>query len=153
MTLNGWRRLAVGGAWLCTLVGVATLSLLPETNPAVGCVPPEWADLAHVPAYALLTMLTILVAATRVRMSRGILVMILLLLSLFGGVIEILQTFTGRTASVLDVAWNSAGVALAAWSHRAWTTGRAADTEKPVAKSAPLPRLARVAARGRGECK
>ena len=150
VTLSGWKRIGVSGAWLCTLAGVVTLSLLPETNPAVEYVPPVWADLAHIPAYALLTMLTILAIAARIRVTLGILVVVVLSVSLFGGVIELLQTQTGRSASMLDAAWNSVGAALSAWGYRAWTIRGAAVVEASVTESSPLPPPAKPTLRERG---
>lgn len=146
-------HMAVAGAWLCTLIGVVTLSLLPETNPVVANVPPAWSDLAHVPAYALLVMLTILTIATCVRVSLGILVTIVLLVSLLGGVIEILQPLTGRTASMLDEAGNIAGTVLAAWGYRVWTARRVPVAKNSTAKPVPLPRPIRVSAMRRSERK
>ena len=139
-------HMAVAGAWLCTLIGVVTLSLLPETNPAVAHLPPALTNLAHVPAYALLTILTIITVAIRVRVSPGILVAIVLSVSLFAGAIEILQPLTGRTASMADEVRSIAGTVLAVWGYRAWTARRSALTKNSAAKSAPLSRPIRVAA-------
>jgi VanZ family protein len=67
-----------------------------------------------------LTMLTLLVVATRVRMSVRVLTVIALVVLTLGVMIEVLQHFTGRTASAMDVIWNSVGVMLAIWGYRAW---------------------------------
>lgn len=119
-TLRGWRRILLTDAWLAMLAGVATLSLLPDNNPAVAFVSPVWADLVHVPVYAMLTLLTILLVAARMRVSLRVLAVIVLSMSLFGGLMEILQLWSGRTASALDVFWNSLGSVIAAWVYRAW---------------------------------
>jgi len=123
--------------WLCTLIGVVTMSLLPESSPVIENIPPVWADLAHVPAYALLTFLTVFVTETRVRVSPAILVVIVMMLSLFGGVIEILQPITGRTADIMDALRNMVGSGFAAWVYWIWMA-RPLDTAKKAAKK-PVP--------------
>jgi len=131
------RRLKVIGVWLCVLVSVVVLSLLPEINPVVESVPPFWSDLAHIPAYALLTLQTIFVVATRVRMSVGVLAAIVMLLTLFGGFIELIQPLTGRTANYMDTILNGFGASLAAWGYHLWVARRAAVAGEQTAKSIP----------------
>ena len=94
-----WRILAIVAA-----VGIAVLSLIPK--------PPEipvgihFADkIAHFIAYIVLSFL-VFASISQGRRSGTALVMVLIVTALcivFGGLIEILQTFTGRQPEFLDL--------------------------------------------------
>lgn len=112
------------GAWLAAFLGVVIVSLLPETNPIIGGVSSTVTNIAHIPSFALLTLLTALVAARFVRISGVVLAVIALTVTSFGILIELMQPSVGRTASLIDVALDVLGVGLAAGSYYVWMSRR-----------------------------
>lgn len=108
------------GLWLSTVLATILISLLPDGAPVIGSFQAPWSDLAHMPAYALLAILTILSVAVRIQISIRVLILVVLVVILFGVLLEAMQSLTDRTASFLDVGWNSAGAVLAACGYYAW---------------------------------
>lgn len=113
-------HLVVIGLWFSTVVAIITISLLPDGAPIIGSIQPPWSDLAHMPAYALLAMLTILSVAIRIQVSIRVLIIVVLMVILFGTLLEAAQSFTDRTASFVDVGWNSVGAVAAACGYYVW---------------------------------
>ena len=102
--------------WLPVAVGVAVLaaSLVPGTAGAGGgAVGPVGVDkLLHVAGYAVLAVATLV--ALRARTARS-LVAVVVVVTAFGGVVELLQGFVpGRGVSVLDLVADAVGAVLGA---------------------------------------
>jgi hypothetical protein len=113
------------------LVGVLALSFLPsESVDPLRLNMGDMADLAHVVAYAVLAAATLLsVPRQALTMRRG--AAAVLVISLLGIAIELLQPFAGRTASIVDFAGNEIGVAMGMalfWAYR--QVGRARNARR-----------------------
>lgn len=101
------------------LGAILILSFLPPTV----LVPGRW-NLGHAPAYAALVVCMIF-ALAKTRRTPRMVVLIGLLASFLGGMIEVLQSFVGRTTSLVDFTYNELGVvtALATFAVYAWANG------------------------------
>lgn len=93
------------------LVGVLVASFLPpETVDPLRMHAGASIDIGHLGAYALLSAATLLsVPRQSLTLWRGI--GIILMISLLGLAIEVLQPLAGRTTSIEDFAWNEIGIA------------------------------------------
>lgn len=107
-------------AWLMVLAATIIASLLPESNSSVGRVPATITNLAHIPSFALLTLLSAIVVARWVKVSAWILGGVVLAVVAFGAVIELIQPVVGRTASLSDVAFNLVGAGVASGIYYLW---------------------------------
>lgn len=107
-------------AWLMVLVATIIASLLPESDSSVGRVPATVSNLAHIPSFALLTLLTAVVVARWVKVSKWILGGIVLSVVAFGVIIELIQPVVGRTASLWDVVFDLVGAGGASGIYYFW---------------------------------
>lgn len=105
------------GAWFATLGVIAWASLSPSHasagDPAQA---PSWlTNVGHVPAYALLTVVTLWFAQGRARSAA------LAVAAAFGigALFEVVQPLVGRDGNVVDLSLNALGISLAliVWSH------------------------------------
>ena len=97
--------------WAAWLVLVVTVSLLPgESRPiqALSALP-FGAKIHHAASYALLGFLPVL------RERRRTAIALLVAVTVLGGVVEVLQPYTGRTTDLMDWMANLAGMAVGAW--------------------------------------
>lgn len=99
--------------WVGSLLIVVLVSLWPEGTQADEAISAVWWNFGHVPAYAVLTMLTILVSGQRFSLTLGRLVGLAVGLTLLGLLMEVLQPYFGRTADVMDAIDNVIGILLA----------------------------------------
>lgn len=127
---RAWWRASLARVWIALVASIVALSFLPDTNAAVALVQPAWSDSVHVAVYALLTLITILLLEVRVPEPLRLVAMVVVGISMFGGLIELLQQLVGRTASALDGAWNGLGALVAACGYLAWI-GRRANANGP----------------------
>ncbi len=101
--------------WLCLtpcyLLVLTILSLLPASElQEVFSLTELLANLAHIPAYGILAFLLIKTLSQFV--SNGIYPLAFLMSVLYGGVMEILQGFTGREPSWMDMGSNAIGALI-----------------------------------------
>lgn len=106
------RRL-LPAVWAGSLLIVVLASLWPEGTRLDAATELVWWNVGHVPAYAVLTMLTLMVAAQRFPATAGRLLWLAAGLALLGILIEVLQPYFGRTADVVDAVYNVIGILLA----------------------------------------
>ena len=99
--------------WVGSLLIVILASLWPEGARADEAIGAVWWNFGHVPAYAVLTMLTLLVAGQRFPLTLRRLVGLAVGLTLMGLLMEALQPYFGRTADVMDAIRNVIGILLA----------------------------------------
>ena len=96
-----------------TLTAITVVSLMPAGAGPGAAATPTVSNLLHVPAYALLGLCACF-ALARLRSSlQGHLLAVLGLITLAGGMIEVLQPLVGRDASVGDLLLNLTGATLA----------------------------------------
>lgn len=103
---------------------LAALSLLPSgTGPLEGwdaSLTPSIQNALHLPAYTVLVCLVLAAVAERSRVRIGMILAAAAACVAYGALLECLQAagIPGRTGSVSDVLWNTAGAAagLALWS-------------------------------------
>ena len=95
-----------------TLAAVIVGSFLPDNAPGNGVMSPRWWSMGHIPAYALLAFLTVMVVRTKTTSIFFSMIGAGLAVGLFGLGIELLQPFVGRMASVRDVSLNAIGILL-----------------------------------------
>lgn len=107
-------------AWFVVLAATIIASLLPESHSSVGRVPPIVTNLAHIPSFAVLTLLTAVVVARWVKVSGWILGGVVLAVVTFGAAIELIQPVVGRTANLSDVAFNLVGAGVASGVYYLW---------------------------------
>lgn len=109
--------------WAGSLLTLVLASLWPEGGRLEAATEPALWSLGHVPAYALLTLLTLGMLAQRAPLTLRRLWWWVAGLSLFGILIEVLQPYFGRTADVVDAVYNVIGILLAVvvfYTHRRW---------------------------------
>ena len=106
-------RVWLPAVWLGSLLTVVLVSLWPEGTRADEAIGAVWWNFGHVPAYAVLTMLTLLVTGQRFPLTSGRLLWMAVGLALLGLLMEVLQPYFGRTADVVDALYNLIGILLA----------------------------------------
>ncbi len=99
--------------WVGSLLIVVLVSLWPEGTQADAAIGAIWWNVGHVPTYAVLTMLTLLVVAQRFPLTSGRLAWLAAGLALLGLLMEVLQPYFGRTADMVDALYNLIGILLA----------------------------------------
>lgn len=106
-------RQLLPAVWVGSLLIVVLMSLWPEGNRADAAIGAVWWNFGHVPAYAVLTMLTLLAAGQRFPLTSGRLLWLVVGLAVLGMLMEVLQPYFGRTADVVDAIYNLIGILLA----------------------------------------
>lgn len=106
-------RCLLPAVWAGSLLIVVLASLWPEGTRLDAATGTVWWNMGHVPAYAVLTMLTLRVAEQRYPVTSGRLAGLVAGLALLGMLIEVLQPYFGRTADVVDAFYNVTGILLA----------------------------------------
>ena len=99
--------------WVGSLLSVILASLWPETGGVDEAMKTLWWNVGHVPAYGVLTLLTLAAAAQRISLSPAQSLALTLVLTLLGVLLEALQPYFGRTADLLDAMHNLLGALLA----------------------------------------
>lgn len=108
-------------AWLMVLAATIIASLLPESDSSVGRVSVTVTNLAHIPSFALLTLLTAVVVARWVKVNGWILGGIVLSVAALGVIIELIQPVVGRTSSLWDVGFDLVGAGVASGIYYLWS--------------------------------
>ena len=104
---------ALEALWLLSLLLILVVSFLPEGTRIAALATADWWNFGHIPAYALFASLTLVVVSQRVKPTFGLFVGVIVGLGLFGLTVEVLQPYFGRTASVVDFAYDILGILLA----------------------------------------
>lgn len=107
------HRALLAGAGLACVLAVLILSLAPERWRLVAAFGPAWFDLAHLPAYFILTAISVTLLGRRAIFDVQQLLWIGVTIYAFSVVVEFMQPFVGRTFSTRDLALNAAGVLAA----------------------------------------
>lgn len=108
------------GLWVGALGAIAVASLLPSWPEDPGSGGPagiSLMSLGHIPAYAVLTALTLRLGESR-GIPRGRLALAAVATSLaIGGVLEVMQPLVGRDGNLSDLVLDAlgTGIALLAW--------------------------------------
>lgn len=100
-------------AWLVVFAAIVVASLIPEDLSGRELLSNRWWNWGHMPAYALLACMTVLLVARLRRVTVGLLLAVGAGVGAIGLLIEVVQPFFGRTLSVTDFAFNLLGVAIA----------------------------------------
>ena len=108
---GGWRLLPV--IWAAGWLVLILLSLWPEGTWMDRAIGTAWWNVGHVPVYAVMTMLTLLMAVRRYAMTPWRLFGLAVAMAGLGALIETLQPYFGRTADVEDEIHNLMGILLA----------------------------------------
>lgn len=107
-----YRALLAGAALACVLA-VLVLSLAPERWRLVAAIGPAWFNLAHLPAYFMLTAISVTLLGRRAILDVQQLLWIGATIYAFSLIVELVQPLVGRTFSTGDLALNAAGVLAA----------------------------------------
>ncbi len=108
LNLQKHNRMLNYSIFITYAVGVTALSLSPHVHVSMAV---SFQDkIHHILAYAIFTLLAWRIAATQAHvwyLAGGI--------AFYSAVIEVLQHFTGRTMSLLDIVANIIGIACVLW--------------------------------------
>ena len=96
-----------------TLTAITVASLMPATSGSGAATSPAVTNLLHVPAYGLLAATACRALAPLRSRPHYQLLAVLGLITLAGGMIEVLQPLVGRDASLGDMLLNLVGAGLA----------------------------------------
>lgn len=107
-----YRALLAGVALACVLA-VLVLSLAPERWRLVAAIGPAWFNLAHLPAYFMLTAISVTLLGRRAILDVQQLLWIGATIYVFSLIVELVQPLVGRTFSTGDLVLNAAGILAA----------------------------------------
>ena len=124
-------RYGLPALWAGSLLILVLGSLWPEGSRLDQTLGATGWNVGHIPAYAMLTLLTLRVTAQHFFLTPGRLFWLALGLGQLGLLIEALQPYFGRTADVADAIRNLVGIllALGVFYLRRWWSGARAHAE------------------------
>lgn len=103
----------LAGATLACVGAGLVLSLAPERWWIVAAIGPAWFNAGHLPAYFILTAVSVVWATRRAKLGAQRLLLVGAAIYAFGLALEFIQPLVGRTFSTRDLVLNAIGIVAA----------------------------------------